>query len=400
MFMNLFYIAKKNLKRKVFRTVALISSIALVSGLLFAGAISMKSVMTSIVIGSQRLGADLMVVPEGYEEKARTTLIAGKPSVFYMPKDILEKVRRIKGVKQASPQLFIKSTQYPCCTYVDVLLVAFEPETDFTVKPWLQETIKRDLSKDEVIIGGSIPVSTGEKMTFFGKELTVVGSLQRTGLEYIDHAVYMTMETARDLIKVSKTKAYEPLNISDDLYSTILVQLDEKVSPERAAVFIEYEIKGVKAITSQDVIGTVKRQLFALLKTLFGLGISLWIVTIILVGVVFSMIVNERQREIGILRSLGAKRSGVFYLITIEAFIISIIGGITGIIAGGIFLLLIKEPVRIAFNLPYLWPGTLFVIATGLIILLISIVTGTGTALYPAMRISRMEPYEAIRMGE
>lgn len=398
--MTLLYIAKKNLKRKLFRTSALIISIALVSGLLFAGAISMKSVLTSIKLGAERLGADIMVVPEGYEEKARSTLIAGKPSVFYMPGEVLDKVRKIKGVKQASPQLFIKSTSYPCCTYVDVLLVAFEPETDFTVRPWLQETVKRELGKDEVIIGASIPVSTGEKMTFFGKELTVVGSLSRTGLEYIDHAVYMTMETARDLIKVSKTKSFEPLDIKEDVYSTILVQLDPKVSPDRAAVFIEYEIKGIKAITSQDVIGSVKKQLFALLRTLFGLGISLWIVTIILVGVVFSMIVNERQREIGILRSLGAKKSGVFYLITIEAFIISIIGGITGILAGGVLLLLIKEPIRIAFNLPYLWPGTLFVLATGIIILLISIITGTGTALYPALRTSRMEPYEAIRSGE
>ncbi len=398
--MTLLYIAKKNLKRKPFRTSALIISIALVSGLLFAGAISMKSVLTSIKSGAERLGADLMVVPEGYEEKARSTLIAGKPSVFYMPGEVLDKVRKIKGVKQASPQLFIKSTSYPCCTYVDVLLVAFEPETDFTVKPWLQETIKRDLGKDEVIIGASIPVSTGEKMTFYGKELTVVGTLSRTGLEYIDHAVYMTLETARDLITVSKTKSYESLDIGENVYSAILVQLDPNISPERAAVFIEYEIKGVKAITSQDVIGTVKKQLFALLRTLFGLGISLWIVTIILVGVVFSMIVNERQREIGILRSLGAKKSGIFYLITIEAFIISVAGGITGIIAGGVLLLIIKDPIRIAFNLPYLWPGPVFVIATGITILLISIITGTGTALFPALRTSRMEPYEAIRSGE
>lgn len=398
--MNLIYIAKKNLKRKVFRTIALISSICLFSGLLFAGAISTKSVLTSINIGAQRLGADLMVVPEGYEEKARTTLIAGKPSVFYMPSEVLEKVRKIRGVKQASPQLFIKSTSYPCCTYVDVLLVAFEPETDFTVKPWLAETVKRDLGKDEVIIGASIPVSTGEKMTFYGKELTVVGSLTRTGLEYIDHAVFMTMDTARDLIRVSKTKSFEPLNIGDNAYSTILVQLDQKISPERAAVFIEYEIKGVKALTSQDVIGTVKRQLFALLKTLFGLAISLWIVTTLLVGIVFSMIVNERQREIGILRSLGAKRGGIFYLITIEAFIISLIGGIAGIVGGGALLLLIKDSIRAAFNLPYLWPGSTFVVIIGIIILLISMISGTGAALYPALRISRLEPYEAIRMGE
>ncbi|MCX7793314.1 MAG: FtsX-like permease family protein [Thermodesulfovibrionales bacterium] len=398
--MSLFHLAHKNLKLKTFRTSALIVSIALVSGLLFAGSISMKSVLKSVKVGAERLGADIMVVPEGYEEKARSTLIAGKPSVFYMPGEIFDKVRKIKGVKQASPQLFIKSLPYPCCSIVDVLLVAFDPESDFTVKPWLQETIKRKLSRDEIIIGASIPVSKDEKMTFYGKELTVVGKLSKTGLEYIDHAAYMTMETARELIRVSKIKAYEPLNIKDDVYSAILVQLDPGISPERAALFIEYEIKGIKAITSQEVMLSVKRQLSVLMRTLFGIAISLWIVTIILVGVIFSMIVNERKREIGILRSLGAKRSEVFYLITIEAFIISLIGGITGILSGGLIILAIKEPIRVAFNLPYLWPDALFVLAVGIVILLISLLTGTGTALFPALRISRMEPYEAIRMGE
>lgn len=398
--MNIIYFAIKNIQRKAFRSIALVLSVSLVSGLLFAGSVSMKGVLNSIHLGTQRLGADLMVVPEGQEEKIRSTLIAGKPSVFYMPHDVLDGVRRVKGIKKASPQLFIKSTKYPCCTDVDVLLIAFEPSTDFTITPWLQEAISRPLENDEIIIGRSIPVEKGEKMTFYGKPLTVAGHLSDTGLEYIDHGVFMTMETAKDMIRGSKTKAVEPLRISEDSVSAVLAQVDPNISPERAAVFIEYEIKGVKAIASQEVIGSVKKQLFVLLRMILWIGLSLWLITLVMITVVFSMIVNERQREIGILRALGAKKREIFSLITVEAVIISVIGGLTGIVAGGGLLLSLKKPIMAAFKLPYLWPDTTFVIFALGATLSLSIMTGMVAVFYPALRCSRKEPYEAIRQGE
>lgn len=398
--MNLFLYAARNIRRRLFRSIAVILSVTLVSGLLFAGAVSMKGVLNSIGLGTKRLGADLMVVPEGYEDKIKTTLIAGTPSVFYMPLENLEKVKRIKGVKAATPQLFLKGTQYECCTQVDAFLIAFDPATDFTITPWLQESIKRPLGKDEIIIGRSIPVAKGDDMKFYGRSLKVVGNLSDTGLEYIDHGVFMTFETARDMIRASKEIAVEPLKVSEDAISTILIQLDPDLSPERAAVFVEYEISGVRAIASQDMIGSVKKQLFALLRMLLGIGISLWIITVILIATVFSMIVNERQREIGILRSIGAKRRSVFSLITTEAFIISIAGGITGIIMGGFLLYGLKKPIMETFKLPYLWPDKIFMVSAIIITLLVSISTGIAAAFYPAMRCSRMEPYEAIRKGE
>lgn len=400
--MNLYLYAARNIKRRLFRSIALILSVTLVSGLLFAGTVIMKGVLNSIGLGAKRLGADLMIVPEGYEEKLKTTLIGGTPSVFYMPFENLEKVKRIRGVRAASPQLFLKGTQYEeCCTPVDSFLIAFDPATDFTIMPWLQESLDHPLAKDEVIVGRSIPVAKGDYIKFYGKSLKVVGNLSdTTGLEYIDHGVFMTFETAKDMIKTSKEKAVEPLRISEDAISTILVQLNEDIWPERAAVFVEYEIEGVKAIASQDIIGGVKKQLYALLRVLLGVGISLWIITIILIAVVFSMIVNERQREIGILRSIGARKMSVFSLITAEAFIISIIGGITGVVIGAGFLLSLKATIMEIFKLPYLWPDRVFILGAIIVTLLLSVSTGIVAAFYPALRCSRMEPYEAIRKGE
>ncbi len=113
------------------------------------------------------------------------------------------------------------------------------------------------------------------------------------------------------------------------------------------------------------------------------------------------MIVNERQREMGLLRSMGAKKSTVFFsLIIIEAVIISLLGGIIGVAAGLGVLSSLKESIMAAFKLPYIWPGNIFIVAAAVLTLVVSSVTGIIAALYPAFRGSRMEPYDAIRKGE
>lgn len=398
--MNTPSFAIKNIRRKPWRSGALIMAMGLAAALLFTGAVSIKGVLTSIRFGTQRLGADLMVVPAGQEKDFRASLLAGRPSPFYMPAKVLDQIRQVKGVRRASPQLFLKSSSYACCSPVDALLIAFDPETDFTVGPWLNETLKRPLGRDEVIIGRKIPVMTGSQLSFYGKAFTVAGYMAATGIEYIDHGVFMTFATAREMIAGAATKSPEPLNINLDALSTVMVELDPEITPERAAVFVEYEVSGVKAIPSQDVIGTVKKHLGVLVRMIVAVGVALWLITLILIAVVFSMTVNERQREIGLLRAMGATRKTVFWQVTVEAFFIAALGGLGGISLGAAALALLREPVAAAFNLPYLWPGSVFVAAAAAATLVIAVLSGTAAALYPAFRCSRMQPYEAIRQGE
>ncbi len=392
--MSILNLAKRNLKRKPFRSLALIISTSLVSSLLFITIISTKGVITSIDLAVHRLGADMMAVPEGYDEKAYNILIAGKPTVFYLPKGTLDKIRKIKGIKVASPQLFIRSLSHPCCAIADVMLIAFDPETDFTVTPWLKEAIKRNLEKNEVIIGSAI--NRSKRIKFYGKEFIVAGQLYRTGLDYIDTAVFMTLESAHEMIKESKEKAFESLLIEDDVFSAIFIQTDPKIHQERLAILLEHEIKGIRVITSEDIIRSVKRQLYVLIKIFSGMGIIFWIVTLVLIGTIFSLIVNERQREIGILRALGAKKHEIFLLIFAEAFTISLFGGISGILIGAMLLLILKNPIGIAFNLPYLWPNAPFIALSVLGVLILSLLTISFAVFYPALKISRMEPFQAI----
>jgi putative ABC transport system permease protein len=97
---------------------------------------------------------------------------------------------------------------------------------------------------------------------------------------------------------------------------------------------------------------------------------------------------------------MGAKRSHIFNLIISEAGILSLTGGVIGILIGGMTLYLFKGYIRSALNIPYLWPSTMEFSILILLCLLLSLITGVGAALFPAIRATRMEPYLAIRGGE
>ena len=396
---TLLALAKRNLHRKPFRTIALILAVTVVTATLFAATLGTKSVLNSLELGVARLGADVIVVPAGYEDTVKTVIIAGEPSFFSMEKSVLDRVRAVKGVERASPQYYFKSARYPCCDVLDVLLVAFDPATDFTLAPWMEQRNDGPFVKDDVLVGREIPFMTGDIITFFGKQLNVAGSLESTGMDFIDHTVFMSFETAYEMARLSGARAQERLMIDTSRISSVMVRVQPDVSPRRAAVFIEYEIAGVKAVVAEEIIGSVKKQLFFLFRGILGISALLWLMAVVLMSIVFSVTVNERQREMGILRALGATRGALFTTLMSEAVMVSSIGGIVGVTAGGLFLYGVKNMIMSSLSLPHLWPSREFTFLMALLCFIVALATGLLAAFTPVYRSSVLEPYEAIRQG-
>jgi len=393
-------LAQRNLRRKLIRTLVLLLIVAVVTGTLLGASIFISGMKNALKIGTYRLGADVLVVPEKNESQAKSALLAGEPTTFYMGRDVFEKVKRIEGVRKASPQLFLKPSSFTCCFNVDVFLVAFDPVTDFTITPWLEKNLKKPLSGNEVIVGSNIPVITGDTLPFFGTLFTVAGGMEPTGMKFFDQSVFMNMDTAYTMAENSKTKSMQPIDVGRDKISAVLVQVQEGITPDRVAIRIEHDIDGVKAIASEEVINTVRRQLNGLLKGILAISSILWILALLMMGFAFYMIVNERQRELGLLRAMGAKKGHVFKLIVTEAVIISLVGAVIGMAIAASLLFSFKTVILHSLRLPYLLPSP--VILTELIAgaVMFSIITGLLSSLLPAISASRMEPYEAIRKGE
>src|SRR5208337_4814221 len=316
-------IAVKNLSRKIIRTTLLLLAVTVVTGTIFAATLFISSMQNALKIGTYRLGADVLVVPEKNVAEARSALLAGEPASFYMDRTVIEKVRQVEGVKEATPQLFIKPTSFTCCYNVDVFLVAFDPLSDFTITPWLEKNIRKPLSGNEVIAGRSVPVIAGDTIPFFGTPFTVAGTLEPTGMKFFDRSVFMTMDAAYAMAANSKTKAIQPISIEREKISAVLVKVQSDFAPDRVAIRIEHDIDGVKAIASDEVMNTVRKQLSGLLNGILIISAIVWVLALLMMGFAFYMIVNERQREIGLLRAMGAKKRHIFRLIITEAVIIS-----------------------------------------------------------------------------
>ncbi len=398
--MNIPYVALKNLKRKLIRTWLLFAIVAVVSCTLFAATLFLKSINNALRIGTYRLGADLLVVPESAEAKAKSALLSGEPTNFLMDRSILDRVRAIDGVKNATSQLFLKPTSFTCCFNVDVFLIAFDPKNDFTVKPWLEKHLNRTLGDEEVITGRSVPVIPGDKIPFFGTTFTVAGTMEATGMDFFDRAVFMSLEAAYKMANNSKTRAIQPIDIGRDKISTVLVQVKDDITPDRVAIRIEYAISGVKALASDRIISTVRKQLSGLIKAIVVISSILWFIVLLIMAFAFYMIVNERRREIGLLRAMGANKGHIAAIILNEATLLSAVGGVAGILLGFGLLLSLKDLILQHLKLPYLFPATPELVTLTAGALFFSILTGLLAALLPVVTVLKSEPYEAIRSAE
>jgi putative ABC transport system permease protein len=398
--MNIPYVALKNLKRKLTRTWLLFSIVVVVSCTLFSATLFLKSINNALKIGTYRLGADILVVPESAESKAKSALLSGEPTQFLMDRSVLDRVKAIAGVKNVTPQLFVKPTSFTCCFNVDVFLVAFDPETDFTVKPWLSKNLHKPLGMNEIIIGRSVPVIAGDKIPFFGTTFTLAGTMEATGMDFFDRAVFMNLDSAYKMAENSRTKAIQPIEIGRDQISTVLVQIHDDITPDRVAIRIEHDIPGVKALVSDTIISTVRQQLAGLIKAIWAISIILWFIVLLIMAFAFYMIVNERRREIGLLRAIGANKGHIATIILSEASLLSAAGGAAGIILGYVLLASFKNLMLHYLKLPYLFPATAELVVLTAGALFFSILTGLFAALLPSLTVLRVEPYEAIRSAE
>jgi putative ABC transport system permease protein len=397
---RIFGLALKNLRRKFVRTLVLLLLVAVVTGTLLSATIFISGMKNALKIGTYKLGADVLVVPEKNEAQAKAALLSGEPTSFYMDRSVFEEVKKVEGVKRASPQLFIKPASFTCCYNVDAFLVAFDPTTDFTVTPWLEKNLKKPLMDNEVITGSSLPVLKGDSLPFFGTLFTVVGTMEPTGMKFFDQSVFMTMDSAYEMAVNSKTKSMQPIELDRNKISAVLVQVQDNFTPDRVAIRIEHAVDGIKAIASDEVVSNVRRQLAGLLKGILAISGVLWTLALLMMGFAFYMIVNERQRELGLLRAMGARKTQIFNLIVTEAVLISITGGFLGVAVGFSLLLTFKDQIIKSLKLPYLLPSgvTLTELVFGAVIF--AIITGLLSSLMPAALASKMEPYEAIRKGE
>ncbi|MBQ3799940.1 MAG: ABC transporter permease, partial [Treponema sp.] len=113
--LSLRVLAVRNICRKPFRSFALATLVAVSAAVLFAVFLLSASLRKGIAGMQDRIGADLMVVPEGYGQNQEGVLLSGKPSYFYMDKSVEDTIRAMDGVREVTGQFYLTSLSESCC---------------------------------------------------------------------------------------------------------------------------------------------------------------------------------------------------------------------------------------------------------------------------------------------
>ena len=151
---------------------------------------------SSLDLTLTRLGADILVVPQGAEEQTQGALLMGQPVKTYLPLSKVGEVAGVPGVEKASPQLYLESlSDAPCCSVANMFMVAYDPATDFTLGPWLTQQVGRELTLGEAVGGKYVFVPEGEEnIELYGYILSLEGNLAATGTN-LDNSIFITFDT-------------------------------------------------------------------------------------------------------------------------------------------------------------------------------------------------------------
>lgn len=396
--MNILKIAFKNIADNPFRSWAVAICSALVAGLIIGATLVVRGTDESLQLVTQRLGADIAVIPSGNQVIVEQALLLGTPASIWMPRTVVDDIRAIAGVEVVSPQLFLSTMRgASCCTVSDMFMIAYDPASDFTVRPWLEDNLDRELTLGESIGGSYITYTEGrDDILIYGYEIDLVGSLEPTG-SGLDQSLFFTYETALEIARLSPMQAEAALVISPDSISTALVRLEPDFDPYWVAKQIEATIPGVSAIPSAGLFRGQKERVAALQNSLTSLSIIAWLMSFVLIGFITTTAISARRQEIGVLRALGATRFTVIKILLLESSILSLLGGLAGVSLATAFIILFRNLIVNSMEVPLFIPTPLTQALLALAALAVILVSVLLATLLPMLKFSAEEPGTSIK---
>ncbi len=396
--MNATRLALASIGGHAFRSAAVVLCALLVAGFALFTTLLMRGAGESLQLAIDRLGADIIVVPAGAEEGVETALLMGNPTQSWMPDEVAAKLAALEGVRAVSPQLYLATlTGAACCSVSNMFIIAYDPATDFTIRPWLEKRLVDGLDRGEVVAGQHISATEGDQnISVYGYLVTLKANLEPTGTG-MDQTMFMSFDTARDIARLSKTQADKPLVIPERSISAALVKLQPGADSQDVAVRILQAMPGVVPIEAGDLFQSYRRQLTGLLRTMLVTLALTFALSLLLLGLVFTMASNERRRELGVLRAMGATRRYVFGSLLAEAAILGVIGAAAGIALVFLVVTLFQRLIIVSLGIPFVVPSLPELLAFGAVGMALTVVAVGVAAVYPALRVSRQEPASAMR---
>jgi putative ABC transport system permease protein len=386
--------------------VRLLGTAALALNRIWATKVRSLLTMLGVVIGVAAIVALTSIVDGASQgiNKSLATLGTNQLNITAMAPDALTELdanalAELENVSVMFVQSQNEGTIATGDTRVNARLVGVSSEYFEAVKPevalgsYLSSSSFAQTAKD-VVFGadaandvGLTADMLGQTVKLNGQDFRLVGVLDDQAGFGTSGRVYVTLDSARKLfsqypyvssivIQANTPEQVDALQVTAD---SLLRERYGLGSDTEARYTITNQASLIAAVSSiTDTLGLLLTGIAAISLIVGGIGIM----NIMLVSV------RERTREIGVRRAIGAKQSNILTQFLIEAIVLSLAGGVIGLILGQIaaFFLAILGDWVFAIRLD-----------TVLLALGFSLLVGVVFGVWPARTAAKLEPIDALR---
>ncbi|CAN5555938.1 sporulation-delaying-protein transporter subunit SkiZ [soil metagenome] len=346
----------------------------------------------------EEIGVNVLIVIPGRIEDG--TFAPNMAGASYLKEDDAKRLAKVNGVRQTAPFTFVGGGIRRDGHIAASILAATTPAW-FQMHPVVLSEGRtfeaQDELKDVCVIGSLAADSLFKGKPALGKAVQINGHpYQVLGVtkEQKQSASMFSFTSFQNIVYVPYHGLKE--RVPETQTDRIMIQIDPGVEPKSLVKTLDAVLgqrldrQQYQVVTQEDLLGLVCRLMGILTWLLTGLTSIALFVGGIGIMTVMLMSVNERAKEIGVRKTVGARRADIFQQFLVEAIMLSLAGGIVAL--GFSYAV----DIALATYTPVKPQMTWGIVGLGLGV---GVLVGAVFGVLPAITASRKDPVECLREG-